>query len=109
MADGDGLVKLSDQTWELNVIASLAELRTLRAVQHTDWAQRRRLRVGTCLGAPVWWNEEEDRVHILVGEDASLRTSATSASLNARAGCHEHVAAVLGGFDEERRWSIRRP
>jgi hypothetical protein len=54
VADGDGLVKLSDQAWELNVIALLADLRKLRAVQDTDWAQRRRLRVGTCLGAPVW-------------------------------------------------------
>ena len=73
MADGDGLVKLSDQAWELNAIASLAELGKLRAaVQDTDWAQRRRLRVGTCLGAPVWWNEEEGRVHVLVGEDDEM-------------------------------------
>jgi hypothetical protein len=26
MADGDGLIKLSDQAWELNVVASLPSL-----------------------------------------------------------------------------------
>jgi hypothetical protein len=69
MAGGDGLIKLSDQAWELNVIAPLAELRKLRDIENTDWAQRRTLKVGTCLDAPVWWNEADGHVCILVGAD----------------------------------------
>lgn len=69
MAGGDGLIKLSDQAWELNVIASLAELRKLRGIENTDWAQRRTLTAGTCLDAPVWWHEADGRVCILVGAD----------------------------------------
>jgi hypothetical protein len=69
MADGNGLVKLSEQTWELNVVASLAELRKLRGIRDTGWEDRRTLRVGTCLNAPVWWNEKDGSVHVLAGAD----------------------------------------
>jgi hypothetical protein len=69
MAGGNGLVKLSDQQWELNVVASLAELRKLRGIQDTDWEDRRTLQVGTCLDAPVWWNEKDGSVYVLAGAD----------------------------------------
>lgn len=35
----------------------------------TGWVQRRTLKVGTCANAPVWWNERDGTVHILVGND----------------------------------------
>jgi len=38
-------------------------------IEKTDWAQRRTLKVGTCANAPVWWNERDGTVHILVGND----------------------------------------
>jgi hypothetical protein len=46
------------------------ELWTLAGIEKTDWVQRRTLKVGTCAGAPVWWDEQDGRVDILVGHDA---------------------------------------
>ena len=67
--DDPGGVKLQDETWELNIWATTDELWTLAGIEKTDWAQRRTLKVGTCANAPVWWNERDGTVHILVGND----------------------------------------
>ena len=69
-ADYPGLVKLQDETWELNIRATTDELWKLAGIQKTDWDQRRTLQVGTCASAPVWWNERDGTVDILVGHDA---------------------------------------
>lgn len=68
-ADDPGLVKLQGETWELNIWASADELWKLAGIEKTDWAQRRTLKVGTCANAPVWWNERDGTVYILVGND----------------------------------------
>ena len=68
-ADDPGLVKLQGETWELNIWATTDELWKLAGIEKTDWAQRRTLKVGTCASAPVWWNELDGTVYILVGDD----------------------------------------
>jgi hypothetical protein len=69
-AGSPGAVKLQGETWELNIWATTDELWTLAGIENTDWAQRRTLKVGTCAGAPVWWDELDSTVNILVGHDA---------------------------------------
>jgi hypothetical protein len=69
-ADNPGLVKLQGETWELNIWATTDELWALAGIEKTDWAQRRTLKVGTCANAPVWWDELDGAVNILVGHDA---------------------------------------
>jgi hypothetical protein len=98
MADGNRAIKLSDQAWELNIVAPLAELRKLRAVEDTDWVQRRTLKVGTCLDAPVWWSEADGRVSILVGADDEVWDVAVAVPVSA---VHEILALSeqgLGGL-----------
>jgi hypothetical protein len=68
-ADNPGLVKLQGETWELNIWATTDELWTLAGIEKTDWVQRRTLKVGTCANTPVWWNELDGTVYILVGND----------------------------------------
>jgi hypothetical protein len=68
--DVPGGVKLQGETWELNIWATTDELWTLAGIEKTDWAQRRTLKVGTCAGAPVCWDELDGMVNILVGHDA---------------------------------------
>jgi hypothetical protein len=69
-ADYPGLVKLYDETWELNIRATTGELWKLAGIEKTDWDQRRTLKAGTCASAPVWWSERDGTVDILVGHDA---------------------------------------
>ena len=68
--DVPGVVKIQSETWELNIWATTDELWTLAGIENTDWAQRRTLKVGTCAGAPVWWDELDSTVNILVGHNA---------------------------------------
>ena len=68
-AGNPGLVKLQGETWELNIWATTDELWTLAGIENTDWVQRRTLKVGTCANAPVWWDELDGTVCILVGND----------------------------------------
>ncbi len=67
--DYPGLVKLQSEAWELNIWATTDELWKLADIEKTDWDRRRPLRVGTCANAPVWWNERDGTVYILVGHD----------------------------------------
>jgi hypothetical protein len=67
--DTPGLVKLQSDTWELNIWATTDELWKLADIEKTDWDQRRTLQVGTSAKAPVWWNERDGNVDILVGHD----------------------------------------
>jgi hypothetical protein len=68
-ADGKVAVKLQGgDAWELNVRASPAEFALLRNIQHAT-SPGRSLAGGTCAGAPVWWNEQDGQVAILVGHD----------------------------------------
>jgi hypothetical protein len=66
-ADNPGVVKLQGETWELNIWATTDELWKLADIEKTDWVQRRTLQVGTCAHAPVWWNERDGTVYIVVG------------------------------------------
>ena len=68
-AGNPGGVKLQGETWELNIWATTDELRKLAGIEKTDWVQRSTLKVGTCANAPVWWNERDGTVCILVGND----------------------------------------
>ena len=68
-AGNPGLVKLQDQPRELNIWATTHELRKLAGIENTDWAQGRTFKIGTCANAPVWWNERDGTVYILVGND----------------------------------------
>jgi hypothetical protein len=68
-ASDSRLVKLQDETWELNIWATADELWKLADIEKTDWSQRRTLKVGTCANTPVWWNELGGTVYILVGND----------------------------------------
>ncbi len=72
-AGNPGLVKLQGETWELNIWATTDDLWKLAGIERTDWAQRRTLKVGTCVNAPVWWNERDGTVYILVGDDDEAR------------------------------------
>jgi hypothetical protein len=68
-AGNPGVVKLQGETWELTISATTDELWQLAGIEKTDWDQRRTLKVGTCANAPVWWNERDGTVYILVGND----------------------------------------
>lgn len=67
--DTPGVVKLQGETRELNIWATTDELWKLADIEKTDWVQRRTLQVGTCAHAPVWWNELDGTVYIVVGND----------------------------------------
>ena len=67
--DNPGVVKLQAETWELNIWATTDELWKLADIEKTDWDKRRALQVGTSAKAPVWWNERDGTVDILVGHD----------------------------------------
>jgi hypothetical protein len=67
--ENPGVVKLQGETWELNVWATTGELWKLADIEKTDWVQRRTLQVGTCAHVPVWWNEQDGTVYIVVGND----------------------------------------
>lgn len=68
--DGNAAVKLQGgDTWELNIRALPADFMTLRDIQHTTHPRGRSLAIGRCADAPVWWNEEDGQVAILVGHD----------------------------------------
>ena len=67
--ENPGVVKLQGDTWELNVWATTDELWKLADIEQTDWVQRRTLQVGTCAHVPVWWNEKDGTVCIVVGND----------------------------------------
>jgi hypothetical protein len=68
-ARNPGGVKLQGDTWELNVWATTDELWKLADMGKTGWDQEATLQVGTCAKAPVWWNERDGTVYILVGHD----------------------------------------
>ena len=67
--DTPGLVKLQSDTWDLNIWATTDELWKLADIEKADWDQRRTLQVSTRAKAPVWWNERDGIVDILVGHD----------------------------------------
>jgi hypothetical protein len=67
--DGTVAVKLQGgDAWELNVRASPADFALLPDIQHAT-SPGRSLAIGTCAGAPVWWNEQNGQVAILLGHD----------------------------------------
>jgi hypothetical protein len=70
-ADGSAcfFVKLQSSGCELNVAASADELEDLSAVASARWLDRKSLRVGQCLGAPVFWSCEDGHLSVLVGSD----------------------------------------
>jgi len=67
-ADGTIAVTLQDPKWELTVRAAAADFAKLRDIQHTT-GKERSLGMGRCADAPVWWNEQDGLLHILVGHD----------------------------------------
>jgi hypothetical protein len=67
--DGTVAVKLQNECWELNIYASLADLRQLRTIEGRSWRDRQSLAIGRCAGAPVFWCEQDGQVSILVGSD----------------------------------------
>ena len=70
-ADGNVAVKLQGgDTWELNIRAAPADFARLLDIEHTDPQAGRSLAIGRCADAPVWWNEQDGQVAILVGHDA---------------------------------------
>jgi hypothetical protein len=62
-------IKLQGSECELNVTATARELDELRAVGNARWSGRGSLRVGRCVGAPVFWSREDGRLSVLVGPD----------------------------------------
>ncbi len=66
--DGTAAVKLQDDAWELNVRAPAADFGKLRDIQHTTQPGQS-LAMGRCAHAPVWWNEQDGQVNILIGPD----------------------------------------
>src|SRR5215468_11155380 len=68
--DGYAAVKLQGgDTWELNIRALPADFMKLRDIQQTAHPGGGSLAIGRCADAPVWWNELDDQVYILVGHD----------------------------------------
>jgi hypothetical protein len=68
--DGVAAVKLQGgDIWELNIRGLPADLMKLRSVDHATHPPGRSLAVGRCADAPVWWNEKDGQVAILVGRD----------------------------------------
>ena len=71
--DSDGsacfFIKLQGSDCELNVTATARELDELLAVGNSQWSDRGSLRVGRCLGAPVFWSFEGGHLSVLVGPD----------------------------------------
>ena len=92
-AGNPGLVKFQGETWELNIWATTDELWKLAGIEETDWGRRRTLRVGTCVGAPVWWHEQDGTVHILAGGDDEAWDLGVAVPLAA-------VRELLGGLGE---------
>jgi len=68
-ADGNIAVKLQgSDAWELNIRASAADFAKLRDFQ-TPTRPGQSLGMGRCADAPVWWNEQDGQIYILVGHD----------------------------------------
>ena len=70
-ADGAScfFIKLQGPECEVNVTTSARELEELRAVGSARWLDRKSLRIGQCLGTPVFWSLQDGRLSVLVGPD----------------------------------------
>ena len=62
-------IKLQGTDCELNVTASERDLDELQRVAGAKWLDRRSLRVGMCLGSPVFWSCEDGRLSVVAGHD----------------------------------------
>jgi hypothetical protein len=89
-------VKLQEHAWELNFRASPADLGKLTGIEGAIWAEGRSLRVGTCVGAPVWWCEQDGQVTIMVGNDDQVWDVAVMVPLST-------VGDILALAEEELR------
>lgn len=63
------VVGLRAPTWELMILAVPADLARLRAVRATDDDAGRRLKIGTCAAADVYWARRDGQVAVRVGLD----------------------------------------
>lgn len=68
-ADGEAAVKLNSNSWELNVRASVEDLRNLGVVRRADWNTRSSLSVGHAAGAMVFWCSDGKSATVMVGFD----------------------------------------
>jgi hypothetical protein len=67
--DGKIAVKLqSSDAWELNIRVSAADFAKLQDIHHTT-RPGLSLGMGRCTDTPVWWNEQDGQIHILIGHD----------------------------------------
>ena len=62
-------LKITSETWELNIFISKEELELFQNVKDADWKERNSLIIGKCLNHPTYWSYEKEKISILVGKD----------------------------------------
>lgn len=67
--DGRYAIKISAETWEVNVRATPQDVAELSAVRGAAWSDRGSIAVGEAAGAAAFWSSEGDMVTLLIGHD----------------------------------------
>lgn len=57
------------ESWELNILLTGAEIRSLAEIRNTDWAARKTIKAGESANSAVFWTAENDTAIIMVGHD----------------------------------------
>jgi hypothetical protein len=63
------LVKITSDSWELNVRGSVEEFLRLAEIRSADWNSRRSIRAGLSAGFAVWWSFDGSTAWAFVGRD----------------------------------------
>ncbi len=63
------VLKIQEQSWELNISMTRDELALIPDVQAAHWNNRGSLHIGRCAGLPTFWSCEDGKLSILIGQD----------------------------------------
>ena len=63
------VLKLQDETWEINIFIMPDELALIPSVRNTNWEKRSSLKIGEMCHVPTFWSCEGDILIILAGDD----------------------------------------
>jgi hypothetical protein len=63
------VLKIQEQSWELNIYMTRHELALIPDVQAARCNNRSSLQIGKCVGLPAFWSCEDGKLSILIGQD----------------------------------------
>jgi hypothetical protein len=63
------VLKIQEQSWELNIWMAKNELDLIPDVRTANWNQRISVQIGKCAGLPTFWSCEDGILSILIGQN----------------------------------------